>query len=670
MKNFYGLKRSIALAMVFFLSGHLYGQTNVFPSTGAAGIGTTAPSVNSLLDIQSTTKGVLFPRMTKAQRDAIVSPDKGLLIYQTNGTSGFYFYNGTMWLAVSPRGANFNLSNIYSTAISASLLPNATGTWDLGSSTFRWKAAYLDKLEVGSSPGSTYSITTTKDIIVNGQVVGHGGGSLYSNSVFGVGALNSNTTGANNIAIGYAALNSNSNGGGNTAIGYESMYSNQFGSYNTAVGYYTAPVSKTGFDNTYIGAISGASDTSANNNTGIGFSTLYQNVGNRNTALGANAMYNNTTGAGNVGVGYAALYNNGVAGGCVAIGDSSLLNNGSGATQYPFGSMNTSVGYSAMSTNTLGYYNTVVGSKASFSNLTGYCNSSFGYFAGYSNSTGQFNTNVGYYAYLPSTNLSNTTCIGSSSGFGSVSDRIEIGNTSVSYIGGQVNFSAFSDARVKSDVKENVPGLSFINKLRPVTYHFNIHRENEIVYKNKPQVAEWDSKYDIEKIQFTGFLAQEVEKAAESVDYNFSGVVKPNNENDLYSLRYSEFVVPMVKAIQELSAENETLKKENQQMKEDIAAIRTALKLSSTKTGDQVNDLSMKLSPNPTSGKLQIHLTGTVSSSTTLRITDLNGRLISSVSLTADNNDVDLSMLGNGNYIVQLVSGEVVLQSEKLMISK
>jgi predicted RNase H-like nuclease (RuvC/YqgF family) len=49
----------------------------------------------------------------------------------------------------------------------------------------------------------------------------------------------------------------------------------------------------------------------------------------------------------------------------------------------------------------------------------------------------------------------------------------------------------------------------------------------------------------------TGFLAQEVEAAAESVGYDFHGVDKPKNENDFYGLRYAEFVVPLVKAVQE-----------------------------------------------------------------------------------------------------------------------
>ena len=56
---------------------------------------------------------------------------------------------------------------------------------------------------------------------------------------------------------------------------------------------------------------------------------------------------------------------------------------------------------------------------------------------------------------------------------------------------------------------------------------------------------------DIEKIRMTGFIAQEVEQASNDCGYDFSGVEKPQTADGLYGLRYSEFVVPLVKAVQE-----------------------------------------------------------------------------------------------------------------------
>lgn len=72
-------------------------QTNTFPSTGKVGIGTTSPNASALLEIKSTNKGLLIPRMTQTQRNKIASPANGLLIYQTDNNPGFYYYNGTAW---------------------------------------------------------------------------------------------------------------------------------------------------------------------------------------------------------------------------------------------------------------------------------------------------------------------------------------------------------------------------------------------------------------------------------------------------------------------------------------------------------------------------------------------------------------------------------------------
>jgi hypothetical protein len=63
--------------------------------TGSVGIGTPTPNASAALDIQHTSKGVLVPRMTMVQRNAIVSPANGLMIYQTDNNPGFYFNKGT-----------------------------------------------------------------------------------------------------------------------------------------------------------------------------------------------------------------------------------------------------------------------------------------------------------------------------------------------------------------------------------------------------------------------------------------------------------------------------------------------------------------------------------------------------------------------------------------------
>ena len=61
------------------------------------GINNENPDASAALDITSTTGGLLIPRMTETQRDAITSAAAGLMIYQTDGTAGFYYYNGSSW---------------------------------------------------------------------------------------------------------------------------------------------------------------------------------------------------------------------------------------------------------------------------------------------------------------------------------------------------------------------------------------------------------------------------------------------------------------------------------------------------------------------------------------------------------------------------------------------
>lgn len=72
-----------------------------FATNAQVGIGTTTPNASAVLDITSTTKGLLLPRMTQVQRTTIAAPATGLLVYQIDGTSGYYYYNGVAWQTFS-----------------------------------------------------------------------------------------------------------------------------------------------------------------------------------------------------------------------------------------------------------------------------------------------------------------------------------------------------------------------------------------------------------------------------------------------------------------------------------------------------------------------------------------------------------------------------------------
>jgi hypothetical protein len=72
-------------------------------------IGTPTPDVSAQLDITSTARGLLIPRMTAAQRTAIVTPAAGLLVYQTDATAGIYVFSSGVWTIIGvtagPQGA-------------------------------------------------------------------------------------------------------------------------------------------------------------------------------------------------------------------------------------------------------------------------------------------------------------------------------------------------------------------------------------------------------------------------------------------------------------------------------------------------------------------------------------------------------------------------------------
>jgi hypothetical protein len=164
----------------------------------------------------------------------------------------------------------------------------------------------------------------------------------------------------------------------------------------------------------------------------------------------------------------------------------------------------------------------------------------------------------------------NTTALGNGATV-DASNQVRIGNSSVGSIGGYAGWTTLpSDGKYKTNVREDVPGLDFILKLRPVTYNLDLHRLSLDLGE------EQDGTLNPAKsaMVFSGFIAQEVEQAAQSVGYDFSGVDAPENSDGFFGLRYAEFVVPLVKSVQELSAQNEMLIKKVEAMEKEIADLK------------------------------------------------------------------------------------------------
>ena len=82
--------------VVTFLTLFLFAGISVFAQVGIKS-DNTPPDPSAMLDVQSSNKGMLIPRMTSVLRSAISSPVNGLMVYQTDDVSGVYYYNGTLW---------------------------------------------------------------------------------------------------------------------------------------------------------------------------------------------------------------------------------------------------------------------------------------------------------------------------------------------------------------------------------------------------------------------------------------------------------------------------------------------------------------------------------------------------------------------------------------------
>ncbi len=329
------------------------------------------------------------------------------------------------------------------------------------------------------------------------------------------------------------------------------------GNSNTGLGAGSLPYAATGAANTAIGFDSLSGNTSGAENTAVGASSLQSNTtAGRNTAVGEHALQLQSYDPGspwlsyNTAVGTFALYQNQPDGG------NSNTN----------GTNNTAVGDSALTANTTGSWNTAIGMRALQSSTTGFKNTALGWKAGgrggdviigyagtdvnfVSTATGAFNTFVGIAG--ATADVSNCTAVGMDA-YCDATDQVRLGNYFVSSIGGKVGWSALSDARAKSEIRELDLGLDFVLALRPVSYH----------------IRGGNGRTD------RGFVAQDVE-ALLGDDYNLLGI--GGDRDRTLSLRYTDLIAPVVKAIQEqqatIAAQQATIEKQQAQMESRDARI-------------------------------------------------------------------------------------------------
>ena len=419
------------------IGNSIYGVDINKGNTARIGVNTAQPNESAILDLSSTNRGFLPPRIALKGTDdltTIKTPAQGLLIYNTaqvekgafSVSAGYYYFDGLHWVPFRSEQQGWGTRGNSDTDSEQDFM----GTIDNQDVVFKRGNIRAGLLSSINTYNTSFGVNTYKGT-PKGSYVGRW-----------------------NTAIGYGALSGNNDGG-----------------------------RVTGHDNTAVGANSLSINDNGRNNTAIGSEVLRSNMtGSDNTALGFQAMNSNRIGEENVAVGRSAL-----------IGNSE-------------GSQNTAVGFHALNQNISGKFNTAVG-----------------YLSGVENGYGI---------------IYNTTAIGSRAKVYR-SNVIRLGDKEITSIYGQVPFGSIADARSMSESQPLELGLNFIEQLEPLEY---------IRSTNRTRKKEW------------GVLAQDIQAVLETMGYTNAALIESEGgQEQLLLLRYSELIAPMIKAIQELSAENKQL---------------------------------------------------------------------------------------------------------------
>ncbi len=275
---------------------------------------------SAILNIESIDKGILVPRMTTVQRESILNPAHGLMVYDVD-TQSFWYNSSKGW-----KNFRFDTNKII----------DADGD---------------TKVEVEKfNDEDRIRFTTTGEEIM----------SLSKNS-FGVAQLKLGST-INSIIIGKAA-GINTVGSGNTFLGYASGRFTSTGAHNSFFGGNSGYSNTTGTRNTYFGVKAGYSSQISKDNVAFGFEAARHTLADYNASIGSLASWHNVNGAKNISIGFQSLFANDDGDGNIAIEHKALGNIVSGPTTFSQ-EENTVVGYMAGIDDT-GDFNTTIGSKSS-----------------------------------------------------------------------------------------------------------------------------------------------------------------------------------------------------------------------------------------------------------------------------------------------------------------
>lgn len=610
------------IILIGVLGVNLQGQIKVDPNK-SVGVGvqpneTVHPSANfEVRALSPKLGGLLIPQVNNQQMNSIPTPQHGLIVYNTEQQKVCYYAqswvcldganaNGNQSINRSgPNGENVGLSN--GGVLTNALVPiigtnghvltkTATGYgWQTaqGSNYTQGTGISINNNVITNTQPESTSVLSTSTInmnLNNGQITSNvNNGSIGPVQLASTSVTSGSYTNANITVDADGRITAASSGSGG---GLPAGQANQTLAYNnnqwlansiitndgTNVGIGIAPDANSRLR--VVGRIEPSFPNSTTRSIAIGKNAgnnamsndshfnicLGENsgksitTGNFNCLVGAQTGENLTTGSSNTFVGYGAGQTGAINSNGVAIG-----------TQSRSGNKGVSIGHGATTSNDetvmIGYGADGSGISIGYEATTLPASSiAIGYEA---KALGASNTiAIGHNTTVGSPGIQNCTVIGNNTTYGVNNSIFMNCGSSTGTIGGNVQWSIISDENFKSDIKTDVPGLSFISKLNPVTYNFEYKKFQEYLYKNVPDSLK--SKYfeSIKDQNFdnkqTGFIAQEVEKICKELNYEFDAlhIPDPNNNTDHYSLAYSQFVVPLVKAVQEQQVMIEDLKKD------------------------------------------------------------------------------------------------------------
>jgi hypothetical protein len=214
--------------------------------------------------------------------------------------------------------------------------------------------------------------------------------------------------------------------------------------------------------------------------------------------------------------------------------------------------------------------------------------------------------------------------------------------------------------------------------LRPVTYTLAATELDAFQHRKAPmELSEEGKKFydkalkEKEAITYTGLIAQEVETAAQSLGFDFSGVDKPKNDDGTYGLRYAEFVVPLIKAVQELNNTNEELKIQNEKLlrRMEVLENKNRAANSTLKTG-----LLQQNNPNPFNEKTVLKYdVPAFANQAVIKIYSSNGAEVISLPVSANGpgqTEISGETLSAGTYTYMLIVDGKAVDSKQMVLTK